>query len=891
MSTVETPIIGNPLLPTGFAPVITLTDKVSGKVTSISTVSIPAISATILTTKFQSFYIKNITACTTLNTIGYTIPQGQISFVLEANEDPPDFQVGPMDEIYIYMNDFELGTTDGQIIYGDLDRQYRVFTGLIDKVHSIFDPKLGKMYNIEFSTNMKKFNVTNEYKPIAGIDSNPTPALFIPQYQWLYPGAIIQIACRQSNVAYSYIYLSSGPEQTSQVSFVSNSLALGQDVVTDDNGIRTFQKGHPLSAIIPFQNNLADYQYQKWSTLVSQVSQQSFCEAFFSKFGQFYFRQLGMFRAKGDWDIQIDPAIVRSYDIFETDENIITRLELRWFNPTGGQQAQIPFQVWVPPNVDYLEGRYGPRYQEINVPWASIAASKAAGTLYTDPNQTQINAYLQDFATFALTVNNASAIQGVIQLLGNNAFEVGMTVYLPQERKLFYVTGVQHTWKIGDGWWTTLYVNYGRDVDVDFLSYIAVTAQLLGRPTSNFQSQNGIDQNSFFTSPTQIISSAPSSGAIDGSIPPFNVDVGIPGIPFENNPQVVITNGWGAPPNASPNDLNSSDHGHHTGVDIYPSLNGTCTTDLLHNVTAVANGKIIRSQWGNNNGWGNFVIQSIDGLTGVYAVYAHLNAITEPQADQGVTVVAGQILGQMGSTGNSSGPHLHFQLQSTSDYPDWDFSKTIDPAKCLNVSVLSGCPASYGSLSTFTQTTTPITTLGSGFTPNPTEWYCAPTPPNGVACPLNNRNPYLVDNSYIADVESWAAMVATQLCGASRENVAFFIALSKSEVGAQGDHFVKQYNFANINAIDSDLSKADFYSSIPLAATAFVNFMQGSNYTAFVTYMKNRLITLPTNLPAPTTSDFNANYAANLLKQAGYMTSNDAVNLITQLYNELIANA
>jgi murein DD-endopeptidase MepM/ murein hydrolase activator NlpD len=48
-----------------------------------------------------------------------------------------------------------------------------------------------------------------------------------------------------------------------------------------------------------------------------------------------------------------------------------------------------------------------------------------------------------------------------------------------------------------------------------------------------------------------------------------------------------------------------------------------------------------------------------------YSQYAHLSKV---DAKPGQQVKTGQEIGQSGSTGNSSGPHLHFEIRGTADY-------------------------------------------------------------------------------------------------------------------------------------------------------------------------------------------------------------------------------
>ena len=86
----------------------------------------------------------------------------------------------------------------------------------------------------------------------------------------------------------------------------------------------------------------------------------------------------------------------------------------------------------------------------------------------------------------------------------------------------------------------------------------------------------------------------------------------------------------------------------HKGVDIA----GPVGTPIF----AAAPGKVISAGW-NSGGYGNLVkIRHYDGST---TVYAHNSSIV---VRRGQSVGQGQMIARMGSTGYSTGPHLHFEI-------------------------------------------------------------------------------------------------------------------------------------------------------------------------------------------------------------------------------------
>jgi murein DD-endopeptidase MepM/ murein hydrolase activator NlpD len=76
-------------------------------------------------------------------------------------------------------------------------------------------------------------------------------------------------------------------------------------------------------------------------------------------------------------------------------------------------------------------------------------------------------------------------------------------------------------------------------------------------------------------------------------------------------------------------------------------------------VMAAASGEVIISKnYGWNGGYGNYIV--IKHPNGTQTLYAHL---TQNIAFQGYSVVQGQVIGYVGTTGKSTGAHLHFEVR------------------------------------------------------------------------------------------------------------------------------------------------------------------------------------------------------------------------------------
>ncbi|MFB7652853.1 MULTISPECIES: transglycosylase family protein [unclassified Streptomyces] len=103
--------------------------------------------------------------------------------------------------------------------------------------------------------------------------------------------------------------------------------------------------------------------------------------------------------------------------------------------------------------------------------------------------------------------------------------------------------------------------------------------------------------------------------------------------------------------------------GYHTGVD-FPVPTGT-------SIKSVAAGRVVSAGWGGSYGY-QVVVRHGDGR---YSQYAHLSAIS---VRDGQSVGAGQRIGRSGSTGNVTGPHLHFEVRTGPG-----FGSDVDPLAYL----------------------------------------------------------------------------------------------------------------------------------------------------------------------------------------------------------------
>jgi len=94
--------------------------------------------------------------------------------------------------------------------------------------------------------------------------------------------------------------------------------------------------------------------------------------------------------------------------------------------------------------------------------------------------------------------------------------------------------------------------------------------------------------------------------------------------------------------------LNGVDLGAPTGTSIYAAAEGTV---------------IIAKSGGYNGGYGSYVVVTHDN--GTQTLYAHMSQVL---ANVGDTVSRGETIGKVGTTGDSTGPHLHFEIRGAINF-------------------------------------------------------------------------------------------------------------------------------------------------------------------------------------------------------------------------------
>ncbi len=134
--------------------------------------------------------------------------------------------------------------------------------------------------------------------------------------------------------------------------------------------------------------------------------------------------------------------------------------------------------------------------------------------------------------------------------------------------------------------------------------------------------------------------------------------------PIDNPITITSEFGWRDSP------INPGTQELHNGIDL---VGGTGATT---NIYASGAGTVVFAGW--ENSYGNYVI--IQHTNGLYTGYAHNSSLSVANGD---VVVQGQKIANMGSTGESTGAHTHFQFFRNGPWPS-SSSDFINPREYIN---------------------------------------------------------------------------------------------------------------------------------------------------------------------------------------------------------------
>ena len=147
--------------------------------------------------------------------------------------------------------------------------------------------------------------------------------------------------------------------------------------------------------------------------------------------------------------------------------------------------------------------------------------------------------------------------------------------------------------------------------------------------------------------------------------------------PFINIEFVVTSEWWEQPRN-------------HRGLDIATYISAGTNVPLF----SMCNGTVVTKAW-DEGGYGNYIIMK-EANTGMGFLYAHMRDASNKNVGDAVQI--GEQVGVEGTTGNSTGIHLHLEMQDISNH-DWIYNgeKEIytNPADYMGIPNVQGTVCIY----------------------------------------------------------------------------------------------------------------------------------------------------------------------------------------------------
>ena len=234
------------------------------------------------------------------------------------------------------------------------------------------------------------------------------------------------------------------------------------------------------------------------------------------------------------------------------------------------------------------------------------------------------------------TVHSGDTLASIAKMFGVSvntivwANDIDGPISVGQELVILPVSGIRYTVKKGDTL-ASIAKKYGADEEEiaqfnDIGEGLAVGSTLL------------IPHGELAPAPKPAVAAKPKSGVtqslLGGGGPSIS---GYFGWPVGGGVLTQGLHGW-----------NGIDIGASRGTPVYAAAGGTV-------IIAKGNGA-----W--NGGYGNYVV--ISHSNGTQTLYGHLSSVT---IGVGSSVSKGELIGKVGNTGKSTGPHLHFEVRGAAN--------------------------------------------------------------------------------------------------------------------------------------------------------------------------------------------------------------------------------
>ena len=269
-------------------------------------------------------------------------------------------------------------------------------------------------------------------------------------------------------------------------------------------------------------------------------------------------------------------------------------------------------------------------------PWEAPSPSSVLSASTDQFTATSVSEKDYRSGTVEYTVEEGDTVGSIAEKFGVSADTIRWandlsrdTIKVGQTLKVLPVTGVGHTVKKGD----TVH-SIAKKYDVD-------PQQIVNYPFNTF-----VNDETFELAVGQVV--MVPEGVMPAPVNAFNPVARAPRTQrLTPDAGTVTASGqfiWPAQGKLTTNFV-----WYHKGIDI--------ANKAAPNILAADSGTVVVAGWPDNWGYGNRII--IDHGNGYRTLYAHLSAI---YVVPGQTVARGAAIGRMGTTGRSTGVHLHFEV-------------------------------------------------------------------------------------------------------------------------------------------------------------------------------------------------------------------------------------